>query len=91
VPVFGPNALEVSPRVGHVHVSVDDASWRWLDASGEPLTVNGLAPGPHKILVQLVDANHRPLDQAVVSFVILEELPPGRRGVEGRPEHDPPT
>src|SRR5712692_7032822 len=25
VPVFGPNALAVSPRVGHLHVTVDDA------------------------------------------------------------------
>ena len=25
-PVFGPNALAVSPRVGHVHVRLDDAS-----------------------------------------------------------------
>ena len=25
-PVFGPNALAVSPRVGHVHVRVDDAT-----------------------------------------------------------------
>ena len=29
VPVFGPNALAVSPRVGHIHVTVDNASWRW--------------------------------------------------------------
>ena len=27
VPVFGPNALAVSPRVGHLHVTVDDAPW----------------------------------------------------------------
>ena len=26
VPVFGPNALAVSPRIGHIHVKVDDAS-----------------------------------------------------------------
>ena len=28
VPVFGPNALDVSPRVGHIHVTVDDSPWR---------------------------------------------------------------
>jgi len=27
VPVFGPQALDVSPRVGHLHVAVDGASW----------------------------------------------------------------
>jgi hypothetical protein len=34
VPVFGPDALSVSPRAGHLHVRVDDASWVWADASG---------------------------------------------------------
>jgi hypothetical protein len=34
VPVFGPNALDVSPRIGHIHVTVDDAPWRWADANG---------------------------------------------------------
>jgi hypothetical protein len=91
VPVFGPNALDVMPRIGHIHVFVDDASWRWLDASGEPVTVNGLAPGPHKIRIQLVNANHQPLDQAVVAFVVPEEPPPGEHGVGRRSESNPPT
>jgi hypothetical protein len=42
VPVFGPNALAVSPRVGHIHVRVDDASWVWADASGNPIILMGL-------------------------------------------------
>ena len=45
VPVFGPNALDVSPRIGHIHVTVDDGPWRWADASGEPLIINCLPPG----------------------------------------------
>jgi hypothetical protein len=44
VPVFGPNALAVSPRVGHIHVRVDDASWVWADASGNPIILMGLPP-----------------------------------------------
>jgi len=44
VPVFGPNALAVSPRVGHIHVRVDDASWVWADASGNPIILMGLLP-----------------------------------------------
>jgi hypothetical protein len=70
VQVFGPNALDVSPRIGHVHVTVDDASWHWLDGSGEPVTMNGFAAGPHKVLIELVDANHQVLDKGVVTFVI---------------------
>src|SRR6185503_6495293 len=66
VPVFGPEALAVSPRIGHIHVTVDDATWHWADASGNPVIVNGLAPGPHTIFIQLVNANHQPVDQEVV-------------------------
>jgi hypothetical protein len=70
VPIFGPAALAISPRVGHIHVTVDDATWHWEDSSGEPVIVNGLAPGPHKIVIQLVNANHQPIDQATVLVTV---------------------
>jgi hypothetical protein len=60
VPVFGPNALDVSPRIGHIHVIVDDAPWHWADTSGEPLILVGLPPGPHKVQIILANANHQP-------------------------------
>jgi Family of unknown function (DUF6130) len=74
VPVFGPAALAVSPRVGHIHVEVDDSPWVWADASGEPLIVQGLPPGPHKILIQLETANHQLLDEGAVEFAVPEPL-----------------
>jgi hypothetical protein len=70
VPVYGPAALGISPRVGHLHITVDDAPWHWLDASNEPIIINGLPPGPHKVLILLVNANHQPLDQALVEFTV---------------------
>ena len=73
VPVFGANALAVSPRVGHIHVRVDDSSWVWADASGQPIILMGLSPGPHKVLIELEDANHRTLDQGLVTFVVPEK------------------
>jgi hypothetical protein len=76
VHVFGPAALDVSPRIGHIHVTVDDAPWRWADASGEPLIINGLPAGPHKILIELANANHQTLDKGVVTFVIPEKIAP---------------
>jgi len=75
VPVFGPNALAVSPRVGHLHVTVDDSSWVWADASGNPIILMSLPPGPHKVLIELADANHRTLDKALVTFVVPEKNP----------------
>lgn len=67
-PVFGTGALAVSPRLGHIHVTVDDAPWRWADASGNPLILQGLPPGPHKVLIDLVDANHQVVDSGSIRF-----------------------
>jgi len=69
-PVFGPAALDVSPRIGHIHVTVDDAPWHWADASGEPLIIQGLPSGPHKILIELADPTHKVVDGKSVSLVI---------------------
>jgi len=59
VPVFGPGALQASPRVGHLHVIVDDLPWWWADA-GDNNTVDiaNLPAGQHKVTIQLVDADH---------------------------------
>ncbi|HKA31805.1 MAG TPA: DUF6130 family protein [Candidatus Binatia bacterium] len=78
-PVFGQNALAVSPRVGHIHVRVDDAPWVWADASCQPIILMGLPPGAHKVLIELEDANHRALDQSLVSFVVPEKDGPEKR------------
>nr|WP_262299761.1 DUF6130 family protein [Microvirga sp. HBU67692] len=70
VPVFGPGALDVSPRIGHIHVTVDDAPWHWADASGETLVLVGLPPGPHKVLIALADPTHKVITSQAVSFVV---------------------
>jgi len=78
VPVFGPAALAVSPRIGHIHVTVDDAPWHWADASDKPLILNGFPAGPHRIVIHLVDANHQALDHATVQFTIPHGIGAGR-------------
>ena len=75
-PVFGDAAKAVSPRIGHIHVTVDDLPWHWADASGEPLIITGLPAGSHKVLIQLEDPTHHPLDQAEVRFEIPAVLLP---------------
>ncbi len=70
VPVFGPAALAVSPRIGHIHVTVDDAPWHWADASGNPVIINGLPPGRHKILIELANATHQTIDQGTVQVTV---------------------
>lgn len=70
VPVYGPAALDVSPRIGHIHVTVDDAPWHWADGSGEPLIIQALPPGPHKVWIGLADPAHKVLDSKTVNFVV---------------------
>ncbi|SEI18525.1 hypothetical protein SAMN05216228_104033 [Rhizobium tibeticum] len=52
VPVFGDGAVHASPRIGHLHVIVDDLPWWWA------VDIAGLPPGEHNVKIALVDANH---------------------------------
>lgn len=49
---------------------LDDASWVWAEASGNPIILMGLSPGPHKGEIELEDANHHALDKGTVKFVV---------------------
>ena len=73
VPVFGKGALNASPRVGHLHVHVDDLPWWWADASDiNTIDLAGMPPGPHKIRIELVNANHAvfPGQSKTVTFTV---------------------
>lgn len=91
VAVFGQAALEVSPRIGHIHVTVDDAPWHFIDASGETIVVVGLPPGLHKVLVELANPIHRVIASETVSFIVpstptshgLTHSSDGKSGLEG--------
>jgi len=69
VPVFGSGALQASPRIGHLHVIVDDQPWWWADASdNNTIDIAGLPPGEHKVKIQLVGANHDVFPGQVVTL-----------------------
>ncbi len=70
VPVFGKGALSVSPRIGHIHITVDDLPWHFVDASGETIILVGLPPGPHKVLIELADPTHKVITSKTVNFSI---------------------
>ena len=71
-PVFGKGALGVSPRVGHLHYIIDDASYPIVDTSYETIVLVGMKPGPHKVLLQLADPTHKPIPgtEQLVTFVV---------------------
>lgn len=69
VPVFGAGAAKTSPRVGHLHITVDDLPWWWADASdNNTIDIAGFEPGEHKVKIQLVDANHNVFPGQVVTL-----------------------
>ncbi|MDY0962307.1 DUF6130 family protein [Massilia sp. CFBP9026] len=70
VPVYNKGALDVSPRIGHLHVTVDGTPWHWADASNEPIILVGLPPGPHKVLIELADPTHMVISSKEVEFVV---------------------
>jgi hypothetical protein len=73
LPVFGKAALNVSPRVGHLHIHIDDLPWWWEDASdNNTIDLAGMPPGEHKVLIELVDADHQvfPGQAKTVTFIV---------------------
>lgn len=74
-PVYGEAALKVSPRIGHIHVTVDDATWHWADASNEPIILVGMKPGMHKVLIQMADPTHKVLQSDTLNFEVPASHP----------------
>jgi hypothetical protein len=75
LPIFEKAATTVSPRVGHLHIHIDDTGWWWADSSGlNTIDVAGLKPGEHKIRIDLVNPNHQvfPGQTKTVTFTVPE-------------------
>ncbi|WP_042884876.1 DUF6130 family protein [Cupriavidus necator] len=70
MPVFGKPAVDISPRMGHLHVTVDDAHGTWAHTSEDPIIVVGLTPGPHKLRLELADPSHKILATEVVAVTV---------------------
>ena len=78
LPVFGAGALQASLRIGHLHIIVDDLPWWWADASdSNTVDIANLPPGPHKVQIRLVNANHEVIQgqSKTVAFTIPNGAP----------------
>jgi len=77
-PESGKDALNATPRVGHLHIRVDDLPWLRAHMSTAPIDVALLPPGPHKIRIELVNAIHQdvPEQSKTVTFTIPEGAHP---------------
>ena len=69
LPVGGPAARNVSPRVGHLHITVDDLPWQWADyGQSNTIILVGMPRGQHKVLIELVDAQGNVFTGQTVTF-----------------------
>jgi hypothetical protein len=79
LPLFGKEALNLSPRVGHLHVRVDDLPWLWADTSdNNTIDIGGMPPGEHKVTIALVDPMHQvyPGQSKTVKFTVPQSAAP---------------
>ncbi len=69
LPVGGPAARNVSPRVGHLHITVDELPWAWADyGQSNTIILVGMPRGQHKVLIELVDAEGNVFTAQTVTF-----------------------
>jgi len=69
LPVAGPEARNVSPRVGHLHITVDDLPWLWADfGQSNTIVLAGMPRGQHKVLIEAVDTEGNVLAAQTVTF-----------------------
>ena len=69
VPVGGAAARDISPRVGHLHITLDDLPWQWADYGGSNTVILvGLPRGEHKVRIEAVDPEGRPFTARTVTF-----------------------
>jgi hypothetical protein len=67
--IGGPAATKVSPRVGHLHVTVDDLPWAWADyGQSDTIILVNLPRGEHKVLIEVVDPEGGVLTAQTVTF-----------------------
>src|SRR3954468_11695897 len=73
LPVAGPAARNLSPRVGHLHITVDDLPWLWADfGQSNSIVLAGMPRGPHKVLIQLGGAEGTVFPSQTVTFHSLD-------------------
>ena len=69
MPVGGPAALSLSPRVGHLHITVDDLPWAWADyGQSDTIILINLPRGEHKVRIEVTDAEGGVLTAKTVTF-----------------------
>ena len=69
LPLGGAASTRVSPRVGHLHITVDELSWFWADyGQSNTIILGGMPRGQHKVLIEVVDPEGKVFIGQTVTF-----------------------
>jgi hypothetical protein len=69
LPVGGAAARNLSPRAGHLHITVDDLPWQWADyGNSNTIILVGMPRGEHKVLIEVVDPEGNVFAGQTVTF-----------------------
>jgi hypothetical protein len=73
----GAPAASANPHEGQIRVLVDDSHWYFIHSSNDPIILAGFQPGQHRVAMQLVSSDHRPVSQPQqVTFTIAGSAAP---------------
>lgn len=71
LPIGGAIGRDISPRVGHLHITLDDLPWQWADYGGSNTVILvGLSRGEHKVRIEVVDPEGHPFTEQTVKFTV---------------------
>ena len=69
LPLGGGASNNVSPRVGHLHITLDDLPWFWADyGQSNTIILGGMPRGQHKVLIEVVDPEGKVFTGQTVTF-----------------------
>jgi hypothetical protein len=69
LPLGGAASGNVSPRIGHLHVTIDDLPWFWADyGQSNTIILGGMPRGQHKVLIEVVDPEGKVFTGHTVTF-----------------------
>lgn len=65
----GEAASKVSPRVGHLHITIDDLPWFFADyGQSSTIILGGLPRGEHRVRIEVVDPEGNVFTGETVTF-----------------------
>jgi hypothetical protein len=69
LPLGGAAARDVSPRVGHLHITVDDLPWQWADyGQSNTIILIAMPRGRHTVRIEVVDPEGKVFTGQTVTF-----------------------